>query len=314
MQLGCRQFRSLVGSGGGDGRNQRTYPSPIRPIGSGPRYPWDQWRSPTAGQTAVPRRSSWDFRQQRELQCIALRVSVARRASLAQRRADGSPSPPRGPHVSGTATDPPALDHPGLACGPSQQYANEPVSGHCKAVFPSGVRLRVVIVRCSGPLCGSAGRASLLPEQRHRSTGSGLWLASHSWRRGAATSQPQDPATSTGRSHRIACRSIGLPGERAAMFTTRPEIAGTFGVVASTHWLASQVGMAVLERGGNAFDAAVRRGLHPAGGGAASERPGRRRADHPARRAGRHAACGLRPGRLPAGRHAGSNSERSASI
>jgi gamma-glutamyltranspeptidase/glutathione hydrolase len=41
------------------------------------------------------------------------------------------------------------------------------------------------------------------------------------------------------------------------MFTTRPEIAGTFGVVASTHWLASQVGMAVLERGGNAFDAAV---------------------------------------------------------
>ena len=41
------------------------------------------------------------------------------------------------------------------------------------------------------------------------------------------------------------------------MFTTRPEIAGTFGVVASTHWLASQVGMAVLERGGNAFDAAT---------------------------------------------------------
>ena len=41
------------------------------------------------------------------------------------------------------------------------------------------------------------------------------------------------------------------------MFTTRPEIAGTFGVVASTHWIASQVGMAVLERGGNAFDAAM---------------------------------------------------------
>ena len=41
------------------------------------------------------------------------------------------------------------------------------------------------------------------------------------------------------------------------MFTTRPEIAGTFGVVASTHWIASAVGMAVLERGGNAFDAAV---------------------------------------------------------
>ena len=45
------------------------------------------------------------------------------------------------------------------------------------------------------------------------------------------------------------------------MFTTRPEIAGTFGVVASTHWIASQVGMAVLERGGNAFDAAVAAGF-----------------------------------------------------
>ncbi len=41
------------------------------------------------------------------------------------------------------------------------------------------------------------------------------------------------------------------------MFTTRPELAGTFGMVASTHWLASQSGMAVLEEGGNAFDAAV---------------------------------------------------------
>jgi gamma-glutamyltranspeptidase / glutathione hydrolase len=39
-------------------------------------------------------------------------------------------------------------------------------------------------------------------------------------------------------------------------FTTRPELKGTFGMVSSTHWLASQCGMAVLERGGNAFDAA----------------------------------------------------------
>ena len=42
-----------------------------------------------------------------------------------------------------------------------------------------------------------------------------------------------------------------------APFTTRPEILGTFGVVASTHWIASSVGMGVLERGGNAFDAGV---------------------------------------------------------
>ena len=45
------------------------------------------------------------------------------------------------------------------------------------------------------------------------------------------------------------------------MFTTRPEIVGTFGVVASTHWLATAAGMAILEKGGNAFDAAVATGL-----------------------------------------------------
>ncbi|MEV7684561.1 gamma-glutamyltransferase family protein [Streptomyces bungoensis] len=40
-------------------------------------------------------------------------------------------------------------------------------------------------------------------------------------------------------------------------FTTRPTLQGTFGMVSSTHWLASQSAMAVLEAGGNAFDAAV---------------------------------------------------------
>jgi gamma-glutamyltranspeptidase/glutathione hydrolase len=39
--------------------------------------------------------------------------------------------------------------------------------------------------------------------------------------------------------------------------TTRPTLRGTFGMAASTHWLASQSAMAELEAGGNAFDAAV---------------------------------------------------------
>jgi gamma-glutamyltranspeptidase / glutathione hydrolase len=42
---------------------------------------------------------------------------------------------------------------------------------------------------------------------------------------------------------------------------TRPELRGTFGMVSSTHWLASASAMSVLERGGNAFDAAVAAGF-----------------------------------------------------
>src|SRR4051794_41875264 len=62
-------------------------------------------------------------------------------------------------------------------------------------------------------------------------------------------------------------------------FTTRPTLQGTFGMVSTTHWIASQTAMGILERGGNAFDAAVTAGfvLHvvephlngPGGGGPA---------------------------------------------
>ena len=61
------------------------------------------------------------------------------------------------------------------------------------------------------------------------------------------------------------CCIVRAPSGNSAMvskinpnpFTTRPEIDGTFGVVTSTHWIATAVGMATLEKGGNAFDAAV---------------------------------------------------------
>jgi gamma-glutamyltranspeptidase/glutathione hydrolase len=44
-------------------------------------------------------------------------------------------------------------------------------------------------------------------------------------------------------------------------FTTRPELLGTFGMVSTTHWLASQAGMKMLEAGGTAADAAVAAGF-----------------------------------------------------
>ncbi len=47
------------------------------------------------------------------------------------------------------------------------------------------------------------------------------------------------------------------PDSGETAFTTRPEIVGAFGVVASTHWLGTAAGMRILEKGGNAFDAAV---------------------------------------------------------
>src|SRR3712207_5649282 len=40
-------------------------------------------------------------------------------------------------------------------------------------------------------------------------------------------------------------------------FVTRPDLRGTFGMCATTHWVATATAQAVLEHDGNAFDAAV---------------------------------------------------------
>ena len=48
---------------------------------------------------------------------------------------------------------------------------------------------------------------------------------------------------------------------KPASFTTRPTLSGTFGMSATTHWIATACAQSVLERGGNAFDAAVAAGF-----------------------------------------------------
>src|SRR5215831_5001954 len=57
--------------------------------------------------------------------------------------------------------------------------------------------------------------------------------------------------------HEARTRRILMSKINPDPFTTRPEIEGTFGVVTSTHWIATAVGMSILEKGGNAFDAGV---------------------------------------------------------
>ncbi|QIS14499.1 gamma-glutamyltransferase family protein [Nocardia arthritidis] len=54
---------------------------------------------------------------------------------------------------------------------------------------------------------------------------------------------------------------VPFSGDTQRVFTTRPTLQGTFGMVSSTHWLASATALAVLENDGNAFDAAVAAGF-----------------------------------------------------
>src|SRR5689334_2271350 len=78
------------------------------------------------------------------------------------------------------------------------------------------------------------------------------------------SSPPPTPIASSFESRRSDCRRDGTARQTNVWrmsFSTRPELRGTFGMVASTHWLATAAGMAVLEQGGNALDAAVATGF-----------------------------------------------------
>src|SRR3990172_12440687 len=52
-----------------------------------------------------------------------------------------------------------------------------------------------------------------------------------------------------------------LTGSGPDVFTTRPVIQGTHGMVTSGHYLASRIGLHILEEGGNAVDSGVAMGF-----------------------------------------------------
>ena len=83
--------------------------------------------------------------------------------------------------------------------------------------------------------------------------------------RGAARRARLHRAADAGRPLRHArdhaAHAARAAGDAAMTFTTRPTLTGTFGMVSSTHWLASQSAQRMLELGGNAFDAAVAGGF-----------------------------------------------------
>ncbi len=54
---------------------------------------------------------------------------------------------------------------------------------------------------------------------------------------------------------------VGVGGKVGGRFATRPVLEGTLGMVATGHYVASAIGLGVLERGGNAVDAGVAAGL-----------------------------------------------------
>ena len=89
----------------------------------------------------------------------------------------------------------------------------------------------------------------------------------------------------------------------AGPFTTRPEIDGTFGVVASTHWIGTAVGMGDPGARRQRLRCRHRHGLHAAGGGAAPVRARRRRAGDALRRQGEQAHRRVRPGPGAGRRH-----------
>jgi len=57
------------------------------------------------------------------------------------------------------------------------------------------------------------------------------------------------------------CAGFGRPVRMLSGVNSRPELRGTFGMISSTHYLATAAGMAMLEAGGNAIDAAVTAGF-----------------------------------------------------
>ena len=100
-----------------------------------------------------------------------------------------------------------------------------------------------------GVACHAVNNPAAAPSRHDHGDGSNPWHAS-GWH--------PAPACGQVRPHPLPAQKwTPMSNINPDPFTTRPEIEGTFGVVTSTHWIATAVGMGILEKGGNAFDAGV---------------------------------------------------------
>ena len=214
--------------------------------------------------TSRSRRSTCRSRRRSSTCCATSRTRSASRASSS--------------HTTSRRSSTSATASPSCTSGRSSSWRRAPSCSTARSIRTRrrcSRRRSSPIRQCSAPAAGRARRRRPQPARAalglplpHPLPARGA-VGSGVDRGGAAPARVR--ARARGRLPSRRARPSGSPtrgghrryrlGRESMSFTTRPELRGTFGMVASTHWLASAAGMAVLEQGGNAFDAAVAAGL-----------------------------------------------------
>ena len=175
------------------------------------------------------------------------------RVPLRPRRRDVPRRDRRAGRTRGALPQPAAPVHAGAALGGASSPTRRCSARAGVSCSTATSRARSRRRRAAGSTRAARCTSSRRPHRTKRCRRCGV-------REGALRRVPSGRARPAGTAARRRPSRYRADGDRMS-FTTRPELRGTFGMVASTHWLASAAGMAVLEQGGNAFDAAVAAGF-----------------------------------------------------